>query len=146
MPIEGSKSISLWSGHAKAIEEYAKTRDYPPTTPVMIKKAVSMKAIQVRKLLASPSVKNALLAISEGDEDEERVILKSITVPDKVAKALVDRVNHVKNEITSAFVTSSLQKEPSPTYCAGVWILLFIETESPGFLSKYKKKELVAVG
>ena len=141
MPIEGSKSISLWSRHTKAIEEYAKSQLYPPTVPQLLRRAVSVKVIPVKKLLGSPAVRSALLAISE--EDEERVVLKSITVPDEVGDALVRITRDVKDDIKDYL---GLAKEPSPTYCAGVWVLLFIETESPGFLSKYKKKELVAVG
>lgn len=140
MPLEGSKSISLWSGHAKAIEEYAKTLPYPPTTPQMVKRAVSLKVVPVRRLLGSPAVKAAILAISEADE--ERVVLKSVTVPDGVAEALAEVTKSAKDDIQDYL---GMAKEPSPTFCAGVWILLFIENESPGFLSKYKRKELVAV-
>lgn len=138
MPLEGSKSISLWSGHAKAIEEYAKSLPYPPTTPQMVKRAVSLKVIPVQKLLRSPAVRDAVKAI--GEADEERVVLKSVTVPDETAEELSRVAEDAKDGIQQGL---HMEKEPSPTYCAGVWILLFIETESPGFLSKMK--ELVAV-
>ena len=138
MPPKGSTSISLWSGHAKAIEDYAKSLPYPPTTPQMVKRAVSLK-IPVKKLLGSPTVRAAVRTISEADE--EGVILRSVTMPDEVAKALADMAKDAKDDIMSLL---EMAKEPSPTYCAGLLVLLFIETESPGFLAKQKKELLAA--
>jgi hypothetical protein len=144
MPSEGFKSISLWSEHAKAIEEYTKTLPYPPTIPQLVKRAVSLKAVPIKKLLGSQAIKTAILTINEADEG--RLVLKSVTVPDKVAEALAEVVKSAKDDIKDYL---GMSKEPSPTFCAGVYILLFIETESPGFLTRclrYKKKELFAVG
>jgi hypothetical protein len=147
MPLEGSKSISLWSAHARVIEDYAKSLPYPPSTPQLVKRAVALTTVSgVRRLLGSAAVKDAIRVISESEE--HGVTLKSVTVPDETADALSNLVDSVRKEVAAAFKSD---REPSPTFCAGVVMLLFIETESPGFLeehlavTKHKKKELIAV-